>query len=195
MKKISAVIFISLIIFAAGASSGENFDQKTLYKLQPTDVVNITVHNQPDLTTKTRITADGYISFPLVGKVAARGLTVQELERKIKELLEKDYLVTAEVLVFIDEYHPRQVSIIGEVNNPGKYNMPEEKDMTLIEAIAMAGGFTKDADINSTKIMRTKNGKQTTVKVRVTDITEKGEKDKDAVLEAEDVVIVPESFF
>jgi polysaccharide biosynthesis/export protein len=167
----------------------------TQYKLQETDVLTITVHGFPDLTTKTRITADGYISFPLIGKVMAKGLTVQELELKIKELLEADYLVKAEVLIFIEQYHPRQVSVIGEVNNPGKYDMPSEKGVTLLEAVAMAGGFTKDADINNTKIMRVEDGEKETIKIRVKDITEKGEKDKDIILKADDIVYIPESFF
>jgi len=148
-----------------------------------------------DLQTKTRVTSDGYITFPLLGKIYVAGSTVQDLELKIKELLEKDYLVNAQVLVFIEEYHPSQVSVMGEVNTPGKYDMPEEKDITVLEAIAMAGGFTKDADVNGTRIMRVKGGKKKTIKVRVKDITVRGQKEKDVVLEADDIVFVPESFF
>lgn len=190
--KISISILVILAIFALPLSAAE---KESRYKLQPTDVLNITVHGQPDLATKARITSDGYISFPLIGKVEARALTVQELERKIKELLEKDYLVKAEVLVFIEEYHPRQVSVIGEVNKPGKFDMPAERDITLLEAIAMAGGFTKDAEVNKTKVIRVESGEKKTLTIKVKDITEKGEKDKDIVLEAEDVIFVPESFF
>lgn len=165
------------------------------YRLQPTDVLIITVHGQDDLTTKTRITTNGYISFPLIGQVQANGLTVQELEARIKEMLEKDFLVKAEVLVFIEEYHPRQVSVIGDVNKPGKFNMPVERDITLLEAIAMAEGFTKDADVNRTKVIRIEEGERKTLTIKVKDITEKGEKDKDIVLQPDDVVFVPESFF
>lgn len=165
------------------------------YKLQPTDVINITVHGQPDLTTKARLTADGYITFPLLGKVMAAGLTVQELELKLKELLEKDYLVTAQVVVFIEEYNKRQVSVLGEVKTPGKYELPGEKELTLMQAIAMAGGFTKHADITKTKVMRMENGRKKNIIVNAKSITEKGEKDKDIVLKAEDIVFVPESFF
>ncbi|MFA5142998.1 MAG: polysaccharide biosynthesis/export family protein [Candidatus Omnitrophota bacterium] len=168
---------------------------RTEYKLQPTDVITITVHGQPDLATKTRITADGYISFPLLGKVSIAGLTVPEVEQKLKESLEKDYLVNAQVLVFIEEYNARQVSVIGEVKNPGKYELPGEKDMTLMQAIAMAGGFTKFADITKTKVMRIEDGKKKTIVINVKNITEKGDKDKDITLQAEDIVVVPESFF
>lgn len=165
------------------------------YKLQPTDVINITVHGQPDLTTKTRITADGHITFPLLGKVKAQDITVRELEQKLKELLEKDYLVNAQVVIFIEEYRSRQVSVIGEVKNPGKYDIPSEREITIMQAIAMAGGFTKHADTTRTKVMRMEGGEKKNIVVNAKDITEKGEKDKDVGLKADDIVVVPESFF
>jgi polysaccharide export outer membrane protein len=193
MKKF---LFLFLILTASVFSlSAAETSHQSKYKLQPTDILLITVHGQPDLTTKARIAADGYISFPLIGQVMASGLTVQDLEDAIKKALEKDYLVKAEVLVFIEEYHPRQVSVIGEVNKPGKFTMTAERDMTVLEAIAMAEGFTKDADVNRTKVIRIENGQRKTLTVKVKDITEKGEKDKDIVVQPDDVIFVPESFF
>ena len=185
-----SALFICALFFSNGICA-----QQPEYKLQSTDVITVNVHNQPDLTTKTRVTADGYITFPLLGKVMVEGLTVQEAEQKLKQLLEKDYLVNAQVVVFIEEYHARQVSVIGEVKNPGKYDMPDEKDMTLMQAIAMAGGFTKHAEITKTKVMRIEDGDKETITINVKDITEKGEKDKDVVLKADDMIFVPESFF
>lgn len=186
----SAAAALILIFACAGLSA-----QDDQYQLKPTDVLKITVHEQPDLETKTRVTQDGYITFPLLGKIYVSGLTVQDLENKLKKLLEEDYLVNAQVLVFIEEYHPRQFSVIGEVNSPGKYDMPKEKPVTLLEAIAMAGGFTEDADMANTTIMRIKDGKKETVKINLRDVTKKGDKDKDIALTPDDVVFVPESFF
>ena len=190
--RIALSLILVLAIFATSLSADE---KKSQYRLQPADVLNITVHNQPDLTTKTRVTTDGYISFPLLDKVEVKGLTAQELEEKLKTLLEKDYLVKAEVLVFIEEYHSRQVSVIGEVNTPGKFTMPTEKDLTLLEGIAMAGGFNKDADINRAKVMRYEDGEKKTIDINVKDITERGLKDKDITLKPDDVVFVPKSYF
>lgn len=186
------VFTLAALIFLQASNT---FAQNSEYKLQPTDVIKINVHGQPDLITKTRVTADGYITFPLVGKVSAAGLTVPELEQKLKELLEKDYLVNAQVLIFIEEYNARQVSVIGEVKTPGKYELPGEKNMTLMQAIAMAGGFTKFADITKTKVMRLEDGKKKTIVINVKSITERGDKDKDIALQAEDIIVVPESFF
>ena len=191
MKRALAFILAALVMLEPLSAYAE----KPEYKLQPTDVITLNVHGQPDLTNKTRITAEGYITFPLVGKVSVAGLTVPELEQKLKELLEKDYLVNAQVLAFIEEYNSRQVSVIGEVKSPGKYALPGEKEMTLMQAIAMAGGFTKFADLTKTKVMRSENGEKKTIVINVKSITEKGDKDQDIILRAEDIVVVPESFF
>jgi polysaccharide export outer membrane protein len=190
-SSVIAVFTACAFLCAAGAYPAENSE----YKLHSTDVVIITVYGQPDLATKTRISTDGYITFPLLGKVLAEGLTVQEFEQKIKTLLEKDYLVSAQVVVFIDAYHTRQVSVIGEVNNPGKYDMRGEKEMMLMQAIAMAGGFTKHADITKVRVMRFEKGEKKTILINAKDITEKGNKDKDIMLKPDDVIYVSESFF
>jgi polysaccharide export outer membrane protein len=188
LKYLIITVFLCLSL-----SSSRLFAQTSQYKLQPLDILNITVHDQPDLTTKTRVGADGFISFPLVGNVKAGGLTVEELENSLKASLEKSYLVSAQVLVFIEEYHPRQVSVVGQVTKPGKFNMPPEKNLTLLEAIAMAQGFTKDAYPKAIRINRVENGKETTLQVNANDIMSKGK--KDILLEPGDVVVVPESFF
>jgi polysaccharide export outer membrane protein len=186
---------LSAILLIVSAIAGLAYAQGSEYKLQPSDVLNITVHGQPDLTTKTRVTKDGFITFPLLGKVMAQGLTVRELEQELKTLLEKDYLVNAQVLVFIEKYNPRQVSVMGEVQKPGKYDIPPEKELTLMGAIAMAEGFTKDAEVNKVRVMRSEGGQKKTMEINTKDITDKGDKDKDIALEPDDIVYVPESFF
>jgi len=188
------VLFLAFCVLYLSAVSG--WAQSPKYKLQSTDILTITVHNHPDLTTKTRVSADGYITFPLLGKVITKDLTVQELEGELKRLLEKDYLVSAQVVVFIEEYHPRQVSVLGEVNVPGKFDMPQEKDLTLLDAIAMAEGFTKDALEKRVKVIRTKeDGTKETIVINVIDITHRDKEEKNIILESGDIVIVPESFF
>ena len=187
----SSLIVLSLMLFLCTAV----FAQNPEYQIQPIDVLTITVHEHPDLATKTRVTADGRITFPLLGRLLVKGLTVQELEKKIKESLEKDYIVNAQVLVFIEEYHPRQFSVMGEVRRPGKYDMAAEKDVTVLEAIAMAAGFTEDANINSTRVIRVEDGEKKTIIVTITDITQKGQKEKEIIIRPDDIVFVPESFF
>jgi polysaccharide export outer membrane protein len=196
MKNSITTILAASVAILSVLLSAQSYAVAKEYHLQPEDVLNITVHEQPDLTTKARITAEGKITFPLIGEVQVSGMTTDEVEKKITELLEKDYLVNPQVMVYIDEYAPKQVSVIGCVNTPGKYDMSHEKDTTVLQAIAMAGGFSKIADVNGTRILRIdENGKEQTIMIKVKDITIRGEKDKDLPLKPNDVIFVPESFF
>lgn len=192
MKNLKSGVFflaiICLFVFIQRSEAQE-------YRLQPEDVLYITVHEQPDLTTRTRITADGNITFPLLGTVKVAGSSIRDVEDKLTELLREDYLVNPQVIVYIEEYSPKQVSVIGCVNNPGKYDMFNERETTVLEAIAMAGGFTESAAVNETRILRIENGEKKTIYVKIKDITQKGEKDKDITIRPNDVVFVPESFF
>ncbi len=193
--RVVCVVLIWAVLLSFAFTIKSAWAQTSKYKLQPTDVLAITVHGQPDLTTKTRVTLDGYITFPLLGKVSVEGLTLGELELKLKILLEENYLVSVQVLAFIEEYHPRQVSVIGEINKPGKYNMPEEGELTLIEAIALAGGFTKDAYLNKIKVMRTKGEDKEIINIDVRDITLNDKEEANIVLESGDIIIIPENVF
>lgn len=192
MKKLTAKYAILIVTCVLASVS---FCVAQEYHLMAEDVLNITVHEQPDLTTRARISADGNITFPLLGTVKVIGLTVREVEDKIRGLLQEDYLVDPQVIIYIEEYSPKQVSVIGWVNQPGKYDMFPEKETTVLEAIAMAGGFHKEADVNGTRILRVEDGEEKTIFIKVKDITQKGEKDKDIPLKPNDIVFVPESFF
>ncbi len=192
MKNAFCAFFIFAIVSSCILSSV--FAQSSEYKVQSSDVITITVHNQPDLTTKTRVTKEGNISFPLLGQIKVQGLTVHEVEQDLKARLEKDYLVSAQVLVFIEAYHARQISVVGEVKSPGKFDIPSEKPATIMQAIGMAGGFTKEGDVKNVTVMRVEDGSQKTIKINTKDITIRGEKDKDIVVEPGDVISVPEGF-
>ncbi len=185
------VSFLVLCVFGSSAL----FAQITDYRIQPEDVLQITVYEQDDLSTIARATSKGEIAFPLLGKLKVVGLTVSEIEDKITELLAADYLVNPQVQVFISKYHVKQISVLGSVKLPGKYDMYTEKETTLLHAIAMAGGFSDVASVNNTRVIRTEDGEQKIIPIKVTDITKKGMKDKDVSLRPGDIVYVPESFF
>lgn len=191
-RLMKSVLTLFLIAFMAVMAPGA---QEPDYHLQPEDILSITVYEQSDLTTRVRITSEGKISFPLLGKVKAAGLTVSELKDKIAELLEKDYLVNPQVHVFIEEYHVKQISVLGAVKNPGRYDMYTERETTILEAIAMAGGFSDVAAVNHTRIIRSEEGEKSVIQIRITDITKKGQKEKDVALKPGDIIFVPESFF
>jgi polysaccharide export outer membrane protein len=121
---------------AAPAGSGE-------YEVGPGDVLEITVYDNPDLSRIPTVQTSGAISYPLLGDVQVAGLTVAEIQRKITNLLQKDYLVNPQVEVKVREYNSQYVSVVGEVNRPGR--KPLRGKTRLIDILIEAGGFTRNA--------------------------------------------------
>ena len=148
--KVVATIIVALVACVKMAFAAPTAT-KSSYQLSPLDVLQVKVYNEPDLDTIYKISADGFVVMPLIGQVKVGGLTVSAAQAKMKELFEKDYLVTADVSIFVMEYAPRRVYVIGQVNRPGEALFPPEEGLTLSKAIAGAGGTTriaKDRGIN-----------------------------------------------
>ncbi len=163
------------------------------YRIAAQDVLDIAVYGEPDLTRSVRVSGDGKINFPLVGEVELAGLEPAQAEAKLREgLLAK--IVDPYVSVSVKEQHSRRVVILGEVQKPGAYDIPPNAPLSAVEAIALAGGFTKYAAPNKTRVVRKGANGQETFLVPVNDVT-KGDKSKDVVLQPEDVVSVPQSIF
>ena len=195
-KSIKKLITLGTIVFCVYLYLGtySYASSSSEYKLGPENVLQIDVYYGPDkeLSRKVRVSPNGYISFLLLGEVKVKGLTVSEIEEELTYLLEKDYLVNPQVSIFIEEYST--VSILGQVNEPGSY--PIRGNLSVIELISTAGGFTKIAATNDVKVIRTNpNGRKTTIKVKANDIINKGREDEDVQLKAGDIVTVAESFF
>ena len=125
-------------VFAASAAA------QTSYVLGPQDVVNITVLGETDLSRKYTIEQDGTFTFPLIGRVTARGLTLRALEQELKtKLVNGGFLKNPEVSVAVDAYQSQRIMVWGQVNNPGEYQLAG--DMTLLSALAKAGSITATA--------------------------------------------------
>ena len=120
------------------------------YKLGPNDRVRIIVFGQPTLTGEYSLDGNGVLAFPLIGNVPAQGVTTSQLQKTIATKLSPDYLVSPSVSAEVVTRRPFYV--IGEVRKPGNY--PYVTDMTAVNAVAMAGGFTYRARKNDFYIKR-----------------------------------------
>ncbi|MBN2108872.1 MAG: polysaccharide biosynthesis/export family protein [Deltaproteobacteria bacterium] len=257
------------------------------YRVGGNDVLSITVYGEPDLSSPAlRVAADGYISFPLIGRLKVGGLTTARVEALIAGRLARGYLLGAHVTVNVTEYNSKWFLVLGAVEKPGSYplaaneqilnaiskaggipqeqkgagrkaklvrtvhagtareeqlvididlqdimqgagrhanlflsdkdalfiSMPEnyyllgevkkpgmyplaERDISLVEGIGIAGGFTNLAARNSTRIIRSQNGRETIIVVRVDAVTRAGMQLREIILQPNDIVIVPQSFF
>lgn len=115
------------------------------YRLLPNDLVNIQVFQEDDLQSTERIARDGTISFPFIGTVSLVGKTLQESAEILQTRL-REYLVHPQVTVRVAEYSKRRFTVLGQVSKPGIYELPDGSTLTLLEAIGMAGGYTRIAN-------------------------------------------------
>ncbi|NVM24380.1 MAG: polysaccharide biosynthesis/export family protein [Desulfobacterales bacterium] len=256
------------------------------YRVGGYDVLSITVYEEKDLSRgAVRVSADGYISFPLIGRIKVDDVATSEIEKLISlKLAEEQYVLDAHVSVMVTEYNSKRFLVLGAVKNPGSYplqarervldaiskaggidfdqagkkgmiirtqsaNVEQErkivinldlhgllkgedqvsniflankdvlfiptaehfyiigqvskpgsylladKEITLVGAISTAGGFTPIAARNRTRIVRVEDGVDKIIEVKVDAITDAGKKIHDVIIQPDDVIVVPESFF
>ncbi len=131
---------------------------RTEYIVGPNDILTIGVWNQPALSGKFSVEADGIFAFPLVGRIQAGGLTLQAIEDSLRTRLAAGYLKQPQVSVAIEQYRSQRVFILGEVRQPGPYTLTGG-DTSLIEALARAGSTTAEAG-GAAVIVRASPGRQ-----------------------------------
>jgi protein involved in polysaccharide export with SLBB domain len=155
------------------------------------DNVEIRVFREEDLTTRGQLSGDGTISMPLIGSVRLQGLTTDQAAAAITRRLADGYLVKPEVSVSIEARIRQSVTILGQAQRPGVFELPAHRGLTLVEAIGMAGGVTRIA--NSKKISLKRVGSDQAQLLNLSDIaTGKG---SDVSLRDGDVITIPESLF
>ncbi len=170
----------------------------TAYVLTNTDRIRISVFQEEDLSLIARIDSQGRINLPLVGEVAISGLKVGEAQRIIEAAYQEGrYLRSPRVSITVEEYAAREVSIQGQILTPGRYPLPIEASMTIIELVTRAGGFTDTAKGTSVRVTRIlPDGTKKNFEIDVDSLI-KGRKganvsDNSLVLEAGDIIFVPE---
>jgi len=159
------------------------------YVLQPLDVVLVKIFQHPDLEQEARISGEGSITLPLIGKIKVAGMTVQDATRMITDLYNRDYLVNPQVSVLLLSYTERRAYVHGQVNKPGPVVIPPEETMTLTQVISAAGSQTRLAS-DRIQVTRTdQNGRKRVITVYFDDILENPDA-KDIVIEDGDSIFV-----
>ena len=164
--------------------------------LHSTDVVILRVVPGKEFEKDLELTVnlDGEILVPLVGWVKVEEMTTREAEEKIKQLLDKDYIVNPSVSLRIKEASSRAVVLLGQVKKPGTYEFPPSGKMTLLEAVAKAEGFTDIANLSKVKIVRAMpDGTQKTLRLNAEKLLSGEEADLE--LQEGDLITVPETVF
>ena len=141
----------------------ETKPEPKIYRLSPNDVVQVKVYQEDDLLTNLRVARDGTATFPLLGVITLGGKTVEEAAAVIREALARDYLVNPQVTLTVMEYAKRRFTVLGQVQKPGAYEIPNEETVTFPQAVAMAGGYTRLASTSKITVTRNTGGKKTLV--------------------------------
>lgn len=165
------------------------------YVLMASDLLQIRIFQEDDLTREVSVSQNQTITLPLIGTLDVKGRTVRETEALIRDLYDKDFLVNPQVNLTVVRYAERTVNILGSVNSPGPVVFPQEKGLTLLEAISRAGGFNRLANKNKIRLTRTGlDGEKTTYTIDADQLI-KGRGDSSWSLQINDVIFVPESIF
>jgi protein involved in polysaccharide export with SLBB domain len=152
---------------SAPAASNIAISAPSGYILSPNDQVAVEVFGEDDLRTNSRLNGEGNLSLPLLGSVRLSGLTLTQAASRLTELYGRDYLLNPKVNVTLVGYAKRRFTILGQVNRPGSYEMPEGSPggIDLLEAIAMAGGYTRIAAPERVSVRRQSGGNDQVIKV------------------------------
>src|SRR5471032_2772263 len=136
------------------------------------DVVKVSVYNNPDLGVETRVSASGFITFPLIGQVDVAGLSAAAAEKKIASLLVSGgYVKSPQVNLIVTQGQSQQVSVLGQVNRPGRY--PIESGRNLLDMLALAGGVNPDGgDVVS--LIHQRSGGSTKEVIDIVDMVRNG---------------------
>lgn len=169
--------------------SADDKSKSDEYVIGAEDILSIVVWKEADFTRTVPVRPDGMISIPLAGDIQAAGLTVRQLQESLKKQLTA-FVANPEVTVSVQEFRSKKFNIVGQVNKPGAY--PLTGRMTILDAIALAGGFRDFAKSKKVYILRTSvDGKQIKLPFNYNEVIKGNQMNTNIDLESHDTVVVP----
>lgn len=180
------VAFHGAMSRADDASSGPPAEP---YRIQPGDVLTVSVWKEPDLQGDVLVRPDGGLSFPLVGEVAAERMTMAQLQQELSTKLRR-FLPEPSVTIALKQLGGNRIYVLGKVNRPGEFTF--SKPLDVMQAISLAGGMTPYAAANDIKILRRKpSGSQDAVPFRYGEVERGQSLPQNIILNSGDTVVVP----
>jgi polysaccharide export outer membrane protein len=164
-------------------------DEPEPYRIQPGDVLMVSVWKEQDLMAEVLVRPDGGMSFPLVGDVRASGRTVDEVRSQFNERLSK-FIPDPSVTIAVKHIGGNRIYVLGKVNRPGVFEFSQPID--VMQALSLAGGATSFAALDDIQILRRdSSGKQTSRRFRYSDVERGRGLDQNVLLKSGDTVVVP----
>jgi len=160
------------------------------YRLAPNDVLDFKVFQESDLDAQVRIAGDGTAIFPLIGSVNLASKTVAEATGLLRQRYLNGYLVNPQISLIVQTYAKRSFTVLGQVQHPGPVELVGNQSVNLLEAIGMAGGYTRIADPGKISVQRTEGGKNQVFRVNA-----KHDDTTQFIIKPGDIISVGESIF
>jgi len=186
-----ACLFAFLHLAASWPVFGQTSNE---YKLAPNDLLDFRVFQESELDAVVRISGDGQAIFPLIGGVAIGGATISEAIDLIKARYRDGYLVNPQITLTVRTYAKRLFTILGQVQQPNSYDIPGGNEITLLQAIGMAGGYTKIADPANVTVKRLEEDGERVLKFNAKRMA-RGDDKTSFVIKPGDVIFIGESLF
>lgn len=171
---------------ASAETEGQTDERR--YRIGPSDVLNIFVWKEPELTQDLNVMPDGRITFPLIGEIVAEGKTVTELKDAISEKL-KEFISAPEVTVIVKQSRSQTVYLIGKVSRPGPIVLLS--DMTVLQVLSTAGGFAEWADEKNILIVRREGQMETRIPFNYKEFISGKNPESNILLKPGDTIVVP----
>jgi len=193
---ISLALILSTIPCLLGQVNGKSTSEKDiaeprlspLYVIQPSDVLEIFVWKEPQLTRKVFVRPDGRISFPLVQDLPASGLSPGELKVRIEQKL-KEFMDSPNVTIIVEAIQSYKVYVTGKVQKPGSITV--DKPVTVLQALTLAGGFQEFAKDTEISIIRNYGSENIVLNFNYKDVIKGKTPEQNIVLRSGDVVVIP----
>lgn len=164
------------------------------YVVSTADTIEMSIYREPDLATRSKVGSDGSVQLPLIGEVKVAGMTIREAREIIRRKYDADYLVDPQIYLTLVDFAQRKFTILGQVARPGSYEIPGGRALSLLEAVGVAGGFTRSADRSKVIIRRTsEGGTEGSIKVNAKKLSYGGK--ETFTIQPNDVISVGESWF
>jgi protein involved in polysaccharide export with SLBB domain len=180
------LLLLALLILPASFAADE-----AIRKIIPGDILVIRIANEPDLTQQRTVGTDGKIKFWILDEMDVRDKSTSDVERELREKLDKDYIINPGVSVEVLTYAKQYINVMGQVLDPGRKELPVDRRITIVDALSMGRGFTPRANQSEVVLIR-KGQKKTYSKKDIDKMMERGEQ---IFMEPDDTINVGESIF
>ena len=164
------------------------YAEKESYIIGPSDILEINVWKEEDLTRNVEVRMDGMITLPMLNDIQAENMTLMDLQETIEEAY-KEFVSMPEVTVILLASNSRRVYMLGKVNTPGEF--PLKKSMTFLQAISIANGLDRWADKKNIRLIRKVDGKEQTFRIDYNAIVSGSDLSQNILLHPDDTIFVP----